>query len=95
MLSHRFKNLFVLLFLAAAALSVFVPFLHNHEADLVEHEDCPAYVLALVFSVAIITVFLFSLISNASPSLYTYAFQPLRSVCLFIRLTRAPPYLSF
>jgi len=95
MLKDRFKHLFVFLFLAAALLSVFVPFLHNHEPDLHEHEDCPAYVLAIVFSVAIVAIFFFSTISIPCQSVYTYIFPILFSAYLFIRPTRAPPNFSF
>jgi hypothetical protein len=30
-------------------LPVLTPFLHNHEADLAEHPDCPAHNIALAF----------------------------------------------
>lgn len=76
-------------------MSVFISYLHNHEADLLEHEDCIAYVLALVFSVALICIVVWIAISQPRFLQFSFAPRALVSIYLFIRPTRAPPVFSF
>lgn len=79
------------LFFFLALLSVASPYLHNHEADLVEHEDCVAYLLGTIFSLGIIAVFLFISLYKIESELF-HKSEPFRYFLLCsTRPTRAPP----
>ncbi len=49
----------IALFFLLTLLSIATPYLHNHEADLREHEDCLAYMLGVIWSLGIVSIFLF------------------------------------
>ena len=82
----------VALFFLLVLLSVASPYLHNHEADLVEHEDCVAYMLSAIFSLGIIAVFLFISLFNTEIT-HVHKREPFHyfSFCT-TRPTRAPPF---
>jgi len=46
-ISYSIKILAVFWGTSFIALSVSIPFLHNHPHDVADHEDCPAYILQI------------------------------------------------
>ncbi len=77
--------------LLLVGLPILTPFLHNHDADFEEHEDCPAHVVLLAFQaldlpdplIAFLAVLVSLLFFAAS---FTHLFSDLISHRL-----RAPP----
>lgn len=87
--NRTFKNFFLLLFCLAGLLSVLSPYLHNHAPDLQEHEDCIAFLLAIVFSLALIIVFFFQSFLGHSLSVHLRVTSIITIEHSSARLTRA------
>lgn len=97
MKQRHFLNKFLLIAiaLAFATLFVLIPVLHNHAPDLIDHQDCPSYLLAtnllapeLIFALAL-SIFLIFFHTVFFPQ-----FQR-KSTCSYkIFINRAPPILS-
>lgn len=43
----------ILLFVLIGTMTIASPFLHNHSADFHEHEECPAFLITALLSIAI------------------------------------------
>jgi len=74
------------------ALSAGQELLHNHEADLEDHHDCPAHQLALLFSSTIIVYFVFSVLLSLCEFLFFPQFQISYSCFNCVFHSRAPPF---
>ncbi len=77
--------------LLLVSLPILTPFLHNHDADFAEHEDCPAHVVLLAFQaldlpdlfIALLAVLVSLFFFTVS---YTHPFSD-----LITHFLRAPP----
>ncbi len=80
------------LFFLLVLLSIATPYLHNHEADFNEHDDCVAYLLATIFSLGIISVFFFAAIFGYQNAIVFLVSQKLISSVFSPQTSRAPPF---
>jgi hypothetical protein len=82
------------LFFLLTLLSVASPYLHQHEADFHEHENCVAYLLSTIFSIGIIAAFLFLTFTVSFAVYFRLCDKLLSHGDTFQQTPRAPP-LSF
>jgi hypothetical protein len=93
MIKLKPKIFLVLSGLIFLLLFIGTPFLHNHEADLHVHQDCPAFLMELFLQSCLIYLFIICLtifpsIENFYPE-YIKIF--LQSLLFFSARKRAPP----
>jgi len=77
-----------LLFLLSAGQDLF----HNHEPDLIDHDDCPAYQLYLLFSSTLLVEYLFCFILLLFVTSNFIDCQPEYSFFHINHNSRAPPF---
>jgi hypothetical protein len=87
------KTSSLLLILLYLTIFFAIPYLHNHEADLATHEDCPAHFLEINLIVtAIIVFYIFFIILPVFRTKLLFQSHIIYSVdCYTTFLKRAPP----
>jgi len=93
---RRYSNklLKIVVALAFGALFVLTPLLHNHAPDIIDHEDCPSYLLSMSLLAYVLIISPVWILLHFIHSIIFPLFQ-LKSVSLYKTFSnRAPPTLS-
>jgi len=69
--------------------------LHNHEPDLEDHHDCPAFQIYLLFSSAIVYYCAFCFIIGILTFVLLYQYNSVYSIFKYTFNSRAPPFQIF